>query len=279
MRALSIFICLLFCCCRVEAEDRSAFAMLWPGADEASAIRDPYEAIVTDRPDFTEASSTVGLGVSQFEMGYTFYYSDTSRGVSSEHVYPEVLLRQGILTDWIELRVGQSWSSFRESHDSGTDRQDMYLGAKIGLVPQSGLLPEMAIILQANIPSGSGDLEGSQILPGTNLLYSWDLSEGTYLGGGTQVNVVESPGGGDQGIELAQAITMGTQLSQRIGMYGEWFAFIPYDVRAGDISHWFNTGVTLAYSSDVQFDVRIGSELSRVGKDIFTGAGVSFRFM
>lgn len=270
-------------CTPVYAEDlsgkRKAFPLLWSGADEATANRKPHEPIVTDRPDFTEASSTVGLGVSQFEVGYTYYYSDRGNAISQEHVYPEVLLRQGILADWIELRVGQTWNSFELPNDSSSERQDAYLGTKIALVPQRNFLPEMAVILQANLPTGEGQSQGDQILPGMNLLYSWDLSERTYLGGGTQINAVESSTGGDQGIEVAQALTMGTQISELFGVYGEWFAFMPLDVKASETSHWFNTGVTIAYNPNVQFDVRVGTELSRVSKDIFTGAGVSFRLM
>ena len=38
------------------------------------------EPIVTDRPDFTEASSTVGKGVAQVEFGYTFTYVQRQPG-------------------------------------------------------------------------------------------------------------------------------------------------------------------------------------------------------
>ncbi len=52
---------------------------------------DGEEPLVTDRPDFTEASSTVGKGRVQVELGYT-YFSDKNNGVRARaHSYPEVL--------------------------------------------------------------------------------------------------------------------------------------------------------------------------------------------
>ena len=37
------------------------------------------EPLVTDRPDFTESSTTVGQGVVQLEMGYTFTGDSSGR--------------------------------------------------------------------------------------------------------------------------------------------------------------------------------------------------------
>ena len=46
-----------------------AFLFAWPD-NNASDLRLNYaEPLVTDRPDFTEATSTVGRGVTQFELG------------------------------------------------------------------------------------------------------------------------------------------------------------------------------------------------------------------
>ena len=39
--------------------------------------------LVTDRPDFTEASSTVGHGVAQLEIGYTYTFDNDGPGSQS----------------------------------------------------------------------------------------------------------------------------------------------------------------------------------------------------
>ena len=46
----------------------------WSRNPSYSGGPDLSEPLVSDRPDFTEASSTVGRGVSQYEVGYTYTY-------------------------------------------------------------------------------------------------------------------------------------------------------------------------------------------------------------
>lgn len=55
--------------------------------------------ITTDRPDFTEASSTVGRGRVQLEAGYTFLRSYADGVTTRIHSYPETLFRLGLFAD------------------------------------------------------------------------------------------------------------------------------------------------------------------------------------
>ena len=47
----------------------------WSYGNSFSGGPDLDAPLVTDRPDFTEASSTVGRGVAQIEFGYTYTYN------------------------------------------------------------------------------------------------------------------------------------------------------------------------------------------------------------
>jgi hypothetical protein len=63
------------------------------------------EPLVTDRPDFTEATSTVGRGVAQLEFGYAYFY-DREGGVSvRSQSLGEPLLRYGVVANWLEFRA------------------------------------------------------------------------------------------------------------------------------------------------------------------------------
>lgn len=55
--------------------------MQWSYGTSFSGGPDQDSPLVTDRPDFTEAGSTVGLGVAQFEIGYTYVYDEVT-GIS-----------------------------------------------------------------------------------------------------------------------------------------------------------------------------------------------------
>ncbi len=248
--------------------------------------------IETDRPDFTEASSTVGRRRIQLESGYT-YVSDRENGTRvRSHSAPEALLRVGLFADWFELRLGQNFSSTRTTGpaDSGDGDaegplredgpEDLYLGVKLALTEQKGCLPEMALILQTTVPTGSDDLTASQLLPGINFLFGWDVVEDCLsVGGSLQANR-SLDDSGHYYVEVAQSLTIGYRLVPRVGAYTEWFAFYPtsaLDPGTGP-EHFFNGGFTFLVNDDFQLDVRAGLGLNDHADDFFTGAGFAVRF-
>ncbi|MGL6094257.1 MAG: transporter, partial [Fimbriiglobus sp.] len=118
------------------------------GADTTASNRAAEEPdeIVTDRPDFTEASSTVGKGRVQLEAGYTFTRDRTNGERFSSHSYPETLLRVGVFADWFEFRLGQNFGTEGTTLPDGTRSRaggadDLYLGVKLGLTEQKAWHP------------------------------------------------------------------------------------------------------------------------------------------
>jgi hypothetical protein len=242
----------------------------WAGQRPAALGRLPV--ITTDRPDFTEASSTVGYGVVQLEMGYTFTHSEGSES----HSWGEPLLRFGVVANWLELRMSVSpVSELSTVTHSGT--QDMYLGTKLWLVQQQDWLPEVAVMPQMTVPTGTSSFTAGQVLPGVNLLYSWDITGNLALAGSTQYNraLDDTESNYD---EWAQSVTVGRSLSDNFGMYLEWFSFFPSGGLSASTEHYMNCGLTYLWNEDIQFDLRIGKGLNDASDDYFTGAGVAFRF-
>ncbi|HUQ68215.1 MAG TPA: transporter, partial [Planctomycetaceae bacterium] len=164
----------------IPAND-SGTLFFWPSdAEPQGGPPGPEEPLASDRPDFTEASCTVGAGVLQIEMGYTVFYDDDGVTRAVAHSFPETLYRIGVLDDWLELRIG--WNYGAESETVGgvtanaSGSQDLYLGVKLGLTPQQGWLPEMSLVPQMTVPLGS-PLTNDRLLPGANWLYGWDISD------------------------------------------------------------------------------------------------------
>jgi hypothetical protein len=115
------------------------------GGESQDAAEKLAEPLVTDRPDFTEASSTVGLGVVQLEAGYTYSYDADNLTSAVGHSYPETLLRIGVLAEWLEARVGWNYASgtatvFNEGRETVSGAEDLYLGFKWALTGQAGVL-------------------------------------------------------------------------------------------------------------------------------------------
>lgn len=255
-----------------------SFLFAWPCQDCDDLRLNLCDPLVTDRPDFTEASSTVGRGVTQFEIGYT-YFSDEANGTRSEsHSYPEVLLRQGLFRDWLELRIAYNAGSVNDGIATTNGSEDLYVGAKIGLTPQRGLLPEMAIIPQATLDTGSAGFTDGESLFGTNWVYSWELSDTVSLAGSTQFNRVIDGRTTNEYTQWAQSTAIGKSITEEIGTYLEWYAFFPDNADSDGVEHYLNGGFSYLISDNIQWDIRAGLGLNDRSQDFFTGTGLSIRF-
>lgn len=251
----------------------------WAGSAAESAAGGPdlSEPLVTDRPDFTEASSTVGRGVGQLEFGYTFTVDNDGASTTRSHSVPEILFRYGIIDDWLELRLGGNYAHQSVSGLTAAGGEDLYLGAKLGLTPQDGFLPEMALIPQMTVPTGHSAFTAGEVLPGMNWIYGWEINDIVSTAGSTQFNRAMD-GTGNAYTEWAQSWTIGYSLTDRVGAYTEWFAFFPHSADAAKPQHYFDGGMTYLISSDVPWDLRAGLGLNDAADDFFVGTGLSIRF-
>ncbi|GIS60629.1 MAG: hypothetical protein CM1200mP2_28540 [Planctomycetaceae bacterium] len=256
--------------------------MIWRNSDGNGGGPDLQAPLVTDRPDFTEASSTVGRGVVQLEAGYTFMMDKEGTEKVHEHSGGEPLIRWGMGADWLELRFALLPTTRSTDDGSGWrtvgGTEDLYLGAKLGLTPQDCHFPEMAIILQSTVPTGSNEFTSDETLPGFNLIYAWEVNDKISLAGSTQANRRLDDGTNQAYVEVAQSVAVGLGLSDHIGLYTEWFTLMPNGADTAEVEHYFNGGFTLLLSNDVQFDIRAGHGLNQASDDFFAGIGLSVRF-
>lgn len=236
----------------------------------------------TDRPDFVEASTTVGKGVLQVESGYTYVRNKDPGDDTVSHSIGEVLVRYGAIEDWIELRLGVF--PFSESttaigspivHTSGVSH--LYLGVKLGLTPQEGIWPEMALTPQLTVPITSDGVNASDVLPGVNWLYGWDVTDFIAIGASTQFNNATDGETGHKYTEWSQAITINYNLAAKVGAYTEWFGLFPSGADTEQVQHYIDGGFTYRPTPDVQFDIRAGIGLTEAADDYFVGTGFSFR--
>ncbi|MFN0195572.1 MAG: transporter [Planctomycetaceae bacterium] len=251
------------------------------GSEPEEEPSDEDEPLATDRPDFTEASSTVGLGVLQIEMGYTFSQDKDTGGRVRNHSFGEPLFRYGILDDWLEVRL----AVFPVSEDSTTTGirrkttgvEDIYVGLKLGLTEQRGWLPEMALVPQMTVPSGSNQFSNNETLAGVNWLYGWDISDDLSTAGSTQFNRTLDDTG-EAYVEFAQSWTISYGLTEQLSAFTEWFAFFPNGADTVRVEHYFDGGLTFLLTNNVQWDVRAGIGLNDAADDFFVGTGLSIRF-
>jgi hypothetical protein len=256
--------------------------MQWSYGTSFEGGPDVYEPIVTDRPDFTESSVTVGSRVVQLETGYTFTYDSGGGDSTTSHSFPESLLRIGMFAEWFEFRI--DWNYGIEQSDIGgvedtiDGAEDLGLGIKLALTPQECILPETAIILQMTVPSGSSDFTADEVLPGFNYLYGWDIVEGWSMGGSTALNSQTDDETLDSFMEFSQSWTVNHSFNDRVSGYAEWFCIVPTSADTNPTEQYFNGGFTVLLNDDLQWDIRAGVGLNDGADDFFTGSGVSYRY-
>jgi len=265
---------------RVESDAGS----FWSSELLIRAQESPYdEPITTDRPDFTEASSSVGRSVIQLESGYTFSYNDNDidSTLTRTHSGPEFVLRYGI-TDRVEARLiwNYLWEKNREN---GIDRvtdgaEDFIVGSKIELTDPAGWIPESAVILHLVTPTGGSAFSNRHVESEVNLCYSWDLTEeisfacSTGYGSATEFTTTA-----DRYIEYHQSASISTGLTDRLGFYIEYFGLY-FDGRDDDTpENYADGGFTFLFDDNNQFDIRAGKGLNDAADDFFGGVGMSFR--
>ena len=222
------------------------------------------------------------MGVVQLESGYTFTYDDNGHTKTKEHSYPEALFRIGMLAEWFELRLGWNYGESAETvfGDQDTNLEgadDLYLGVKLGLTPQSGCLPETGVILQGTVPTGAAAFTAGEVLVGVNYVYGWDVNDFFSVGGGTQANRALDPNGEDFYVEFAQSITTGYSWTEELGSYAEWYMFAPAGAETAQNQQYFNAGFTYLITNNIQWDIRAGVGLNTAADDFFTGSGFSIR--
>ena len=265
-------------CTRMMGAESRGTLLQWNYGSNDSGGPDLDAPLVTDRPDFTEASSTVGLGIAQIEMGYTYTFDDDGNVTTKSQTYPEALLRYGIFADWLEFRLAWNYNNVESAGLSTSGSDDLYLGFKIGLTPQSGLLPEMALIPQMTVPTGANSFTSDDVLPGLNWIYAWEINDFISTGGSTQFNRSLDERSGNAYTEWAQSWTIAYTLTERLGAYSEYFGLYPTGADSAVPEHYFNGGFTWLVNNDMQWDIRAGHGLNDAADDYFVGTGLSIRF-
>jgi hypothetical protein len=250
----------------------------WSYGTSFSGGPDLDQPLVTDRPDFTESSSTVGRGVLQLEMGYTYVSDNDGTDQTVTHSYPEPLFRYGVFAEWLELRVGWNYANEFVGGIESSGAEDLYLGFKIGLTPQEGILPEMALIPQITVPTGADVFSADETLAGLNWCYGWEINDLISTGGSTQFNRAIDEVTDAAYTEWAQSFVLGCTLTEQLGAYTEWYAFFPHSADTALPEHYLNGGFAYLINDDIQWDVRAGVGLNDAADDYFVGTGISIRF-
>jgi hypothetical protein len=136
----------------------------------------------------------------------------------------------------------------------------------------------MVLLPQMTVPVGDPPFTAGELLPGLNWVYGWEINDCVSLAGSTQGNAAVDDETGRRYLELVQSLVAGYRLTDRIGAYTEWFAFLPHSADSAKPEHYFDGGFTFSVTNNLQLDARAGLGLNRPAADYFVGAGSVIRF-
>jgi hypothetical protein len=256
-----------------------AFLTTWPKQPRDDASVNSDAQISTDRPSFTDASNTVPRGTRQIELGYTYSRIKSLSSKLNSHSYPEIALRQGIFTDWLEVRVSQNLNSTNYAGKTETDFDNLELGTRFAITPQFGFLPELSVTPHLQLPTGSGELRAHHNLPGVSISYSWDISDYFSIAGSTQVYQAEELISNSRYYEWLPSMVMTWSITQEVAIWCEVAGFLPTKAAKQSDSYFTDFGILYVLGKNVQVDFRIGGELGGgLDQNIFTGVGLSIRY-
>jgi hypothetical protein len=254
----------------------------WTGAPESDEPEEANPRIITDRPHVAEATTTVGLGRLQVENGYTYFFDDEDGTQTATHSYPETLLRLGVFREWFELRF--QYNFFTENtaaagaRTSLTGGDDIYLGAKVALTEQYGILPEFTVFPQMRVPVGHPNFTAGEVLPGVNFAYSWMLTKKLELEANTQVNRRRDDGLNHFYTEILQTINFEYDLCERLMLFNEFILQMPCGAVVQPCQYYEHAGFHYFFLPNFQLDIHAAVGLNRAADDFFGGTGLSWRW-
>ena len=228
--------------------------------------------IATDRPNVVESPLVVEAGVLQAEGGLGMTRTDDVDVFAAP-----LLLRWGLARDW-ELRLETPGLSVRTDpadvlDDTGIG--DVALGAKWHLRDEDDRGPGVALLLHADLPTGSGAFGGSGLRPSIRGTAGWSLTDLLTVGGLAGVRFDQLD---DRRFTSAiLAGTLGQQWTPDFGTLVELaFTQIASEEYGGNVGVVNLGGVFLARDW-LQFDALLGLPVTSSAPDVFLSVGLSYR--
>jgi hypothetical protein len=246
--------------------------------DDQNKDEEP-KRIDPDRPHLPESSTTVGLGRTVLECGYTY---NTTGGFFPLNSYPEALLRIGMFADWFELRIAQNIENETITDAFGvrsnpTGATDLQIGVKLALTEQQKYLPESCLIVQMTVPTGSKDYTAERVLPGVHYDASWEIIKDKLS---VEAVLLEDGSVDDHGHTftlMGDGVTVAYDVTKHLEAFGELDSFYASGDSAAP-QHYFVAGLVYFITNNCEIDVRAGVGLNQHADGYLLGSGFAIRW-
>lgn len=226
------------------------------------------QAIVTDRPDQTESSSTVDKGSLQIETGILLGFTEDDFTSERQLLAPTTLFRYGI-TKGLELRILSQFESLKDEISSQKINgiSDLEIGTKIQFLKKENLNTEIAFLSHLILPTGSKGLTNDTFGTINKLSISHGLSDIMSIGYNVGYNYF-GEGKGD----LTYSIALGISITDSFGVYIEPYGnLVEFDTHEAS----FDAGIAYLLKDNVQLDFSFGTGINHTMNYISVGCSIN----
>lgn len=256
---------------------KSSYSLFNPTPD--GALRE----MSTDRPDKTESPYTVDAGRVQIETDFFGYSRDSEAGRETEvfDIVP-INIKLG-LTNVSDIQFVYGGYTFSRSEGGGSRSErdsglgDLVVRYKHNIWGNDGGRTALAVMPFITLPvstleDASDDVEGGLIVP-----LAIDLGNGVGLGLMTEVDLLRETTGSGYAPTFINSATIGVELTDKVGAYGEIFVERSSEDGAETIVT-ADFGVTYGVTKHLQLDAGVNVGLTDAADDLNVFAGLSRRF-
>lgn len=209
--------------------------------------------IITDRPDQTESSSTVGNRNLQIESGLLIGFEGDAPNSVRQILAPTNLFRYGI-SKGVELRFLSQFETLKNGNLSIQGISDIEIGTKIQILKEENEDVEIALLSHLIVPTGTSELTSDNFGTINKLCLSHDLNEKMSVGYNLGYNYF-----GKNDEALTYSIALGIGVNKQVGIYIE-----PYGemVNFDEMVLNFDAGLTYLANENLQFDFSFGTGIN-----------------
>ena len=235
----------------------------------ATAQDNQIHPMITDRPDATESPTVVPLHTLQIETGGAYKEFEDGPFKLTETVYNTTLLRYGLFKT-MELRLGWDVLNADNGVTSETGLNPILMGAKIGIVEENGLLPEIGFLGHIYHSFAAAEAFETETT-GTDFRFSFahTLSEKSAIAYNLGMEWRDdNPEGA-----YVYTLSYGLSLTEKIGFYAELYGNLP---ESSSPNHLWDAGFTYLAKPLIQFDATVGTGIN-TNQKLLVSMGVSIR--
>lgn len=240
----------------------------------------------TDRPDKTESPYTVPKGMVQMESdlaAYTYDKHNADDVTLKAWNFGSLNFKYGV-ADNVDFQVVFDGYLNEKTEDRATGVTSRHDGVgdltarlKVNLWGNDGGSTALALMPFVKVPTASHGLGNDEVEGGLIIPLAVELAKGWGMGIMTEVDITADEGGGGHHAEFVNSVTVGHDLTEKLGAYVEFWSLISAE-NSSDWQGSVDVGLTYALTDNLQVDAGCNFGVTESAEDVHPFVGLSYRF-